>query len=60
MGTNEFGKVVHKGRIKVLTNFFQDGESSKWKENKRKHERRKRGGMNIGPKLADSQGKAKS
>lgn len=42
VGTNEVGKIVHKGRIKVLTDFFfRNGESSKLKENKRKHEKKK-------------------
>lgn len=58
MGTNEVGKVVHKGRIKVLTDFFF--KMGKVANGKRIRENmKKKGGVNFGPKLADSQGKAK-
>lgn len=58
MGTNEVGKVVHKGRIKVLTNFFEMGKVANGKRT-RQNMKKKKGGVNFGPKLADSQGKAK-
>lgn len=57
MGTNEVGKVVHKGRIKVLTDFFFNGQSSKLKENERKHEKKKECRELLGQNLLTARGR---